>query len=439
MIFTIIAFLIIIGSFFNYKEAFFLFLTYKLILVQNITLVAVPGVPLLTVDTMLTLWFALLYVVKGSKYSITTSPMPYRVPLIIFCIVWLLSSMVSIAGFSSEFTRYIQNILNNVVIVFLIWKLVETKEDFIKLFKWITLMLFITTIYGFTEFLMKNNPLQQYELTIIGNSDRSIDNTYDLRYRGYRISSVFSHCIGAGLTWALYVLTVINLKVKHNIKKIPWQKFSILTAVLCTICIFLTKMRSPLLFLGIGLLGIIDFKKKSFYKFLLLILIVLIIIFPWIGKLNLTVLYSLFNSSAAAQISGSSLQQRNSQFQNAFTLLQYSPILGLGSKFQDVMANSSSVQGLLGLESVWLNDIVKYGILGVVADVVWFFYLIIKVPKSYHSADVFWLALAYAVTITVTSTPGFQIYLLYLVFFGYLKFTRKYNDSLPIKEVKNVY
>ena len=225
-------------------------------------------------------------------------------------------------------------------------------------------------------------------------------------------------------------LTIINLKVKHNIKKIPWQKFSILTAVFCTICIFLTKMRSPLLFLGIGLLGIIDFRKKSFYKFLLILIIMLIVILPWVGKLNLTVLYSLFNSSAAAQVSGSSLQQRNNQFQNAFTLLQYSPILGLGNKFQDTMANSNVVQNLLGLESIWLNDIVKYGILGVMADVIWFYYLIVKVPKYYHSTDVFWLSLAYAITITVTSTPGFQIYLLYLVLFGYLKFTHKYNTFL---------
>ena len=428
MIFTVIAFLIIICSFFNYKESFFIFLTYKLILVQNITIIAIPGVPLLTVDTMLTLWFALLYLVEGKKNSFTNVSMPYRVPLIIFCIVWLLSSIFSVAGFGAEFTRYIQDILNNVIIVFLIWKLVETKEDFIKLFKWITLLIFITTIYGFAEFLIKSNPLQQYELTIIGNTERSINNMYDTEYRGYRVSSVFSHSIGAGVTWALYVLTIISLKVKHNVKKIPWQNFSILTAVLCIICIFLTKMRSPLLFLGIGLLGIIDLRKKSFYKFLGILVIVLVIISPWISKLNLTVLYSLFNSSAAAQVSGSSMQQRSGQFQSAFTLLfQYSPIFGLGSKFQDAMANSSLIQSLLGLESIWLNDIVKYGILGVLADVIWLYYLIIKIPKYYQSSDAFWLSIAYAITITATSVPGFQIYLLYLVLFACLKSTSKYN------------
>ena len=290
------------------------------------------------------------------------------------------------------------------------------------------MLIFITTIYGFAEFLIKSNPLQQYELTIIGNTERSINNMYDTEYRGYRVSSVFSHSIGAGVTWALYVLTIISLKVKHNVKKIPWQNFSILTAVLCIICIFLTKMRSPLLFLGIGLLGIIDLRKKSFYKFLGILVIVLVIISPWISKLNLTVLYSLFNSSAAAQVSGSSMQQRSGQFQSAFTLLfQYSPIFGLGSKFQDAMANSSLIQSLLGLESIWLNDIVKYGILGVLADVIWLYYLIIKIPKYYQSSDAFWLSIAYAITITATSVPGFQIYLLYLVLFACLKSTSKYN------------
>lgn len=437
MIFTIVAFFIMISSFFNYKEAFFVFLSYKLILVQNITIISIPGVPLLTVDTMLTLWFALLYFLEGSKYSINVKPMPYGLPLIIFCIVWFLSSIVSIAGFGAEITRYIQDILNNVVVVFLIWRLVETKEDYCKLFKWFTLVLFITVIYGFAEFIMKSNPLQQYEQTIIGNSERLVDNSYDLKYRGYRVSSVFSHSIGAGITWALYVLTVVDLKVKYNIKKLPWQNFSVLTVICCVVCIFLTKMRSPLIFLGVGLLSVVDFRKKSFYKFLIFILITLIIIFPWISKLNLTVLYSLFNSTAATQVSGSSLQQRTGQFQSAFQLLQYSPILGLGSKFQDVMVNSSLVQSLLGLESIWLNDILKYGILGVIADVIWLYYLLIKVPKYYHSSSAFWLSLAYAITITITSTPGFQIYLLYLVLFAFFKFSDRYKGFLTTKGANN--
>ena len=91
------------------------------------------------------------------------------------------------------------------------------------------------------------------------------------------------------------------------------------------------------------------------------------------------------------------------------------------------MANSSLIQSLLGLESIWLNDIVKYGILGVLADVIWLYYLIIKIPKYYQSSDAFWLSIAYAITITATSVPGFQIYLLYLVLFACLKSTSKYN------------
>ncbi|KRL26056.1 O-antigen ligase family protein [Limosilactobacillus mucosae] len=431
MIFGVISLIIILYSFFNYKNAFFAFLLYKIILVQNISFISIPGVPLLTADTVLSMWFCIYYFLGGKKYKRTSVEMPYKVPLLIFCVVWFLSSVFSVDGFGSEITRYIQNVLDNVIMIFLIWNLVETKEDFKVLFKGITLIMFITCIYGFVEFLLQSNPLQQYEATLVQDPEKVIDYSYETENRGYRISSVFSHSIGAGLTWALYFITIVILKVKRN-KKLPWQFFSTVTAILCFLCVFLTKMRSPLVFMGLSLLSVVDFRKKRFYYFLISALLIGICLVPLVQNNTLVVLKSLFNQSAAAQIQGSSLQQRIGQFQSGFQLLKYNPLVGLGDKFQSTVTDITQValtQQLLGMESVWLSTMVEYGILGICAEFIWIGYFLIKIPRLYRSLDVFFVALSYVITISITSTPGFQIYLLYLSIFYLLKSTDFYRNG----------
>ena len=46
----------------NYKQGFFLFLAFRLFLNNNINLINLPGVPLLTLEVFMSIFFALLYV-----------------------------------------------------------------------------------------------------------------------------------------------------------------------------------------------------------------------------------------------------------------------------------------------------------------------------------------------------------------------------------------
>ena len=75
--FLIIAALLILYSLKNYKQGFFLFLAFRLFLNNNINLINLPGVPLLTLEVFMSIFFALLYVIKRKRYSrvITTSPL----------------------------------------------------------------------------------------------------------------------------------------------------------------------------------------------------------------------------------------------------------------------------------------------------------------------------------------------------------------------------
>ena len=61
MIFLVIGLFIILIGIKKLKKGFCLFLFYKVFLVTNITIISIPGVPLLTLDLFMTIVFLLLF------------------------------------------------------------------------------------------------------------------------------------------------------------------------------------------------------------------------------------------------------------------------------------------------------------------------------------------------------------------------------------------
>lgn len=429
MFFDVIGLFIMILSLFRYKKAFLIYLLYKLVLVQNIVILAIPGIPILQLSLVMSIWFIMLYPFKMKKEANQRmDENPLRIPFLFFILVWFLAMVFSISGFANELTRYILNISEKILLIWLCWNVVQTKEDFRFLYKGITMIIFCTCLYGLFEYVLKINPLQQYEMSLMSNDNRTVNYTYDTVNRGYRISSVFSHPIGAGLTWALYIIATLTLKIRYR-KNLPNLALVIITVIIAVVCVFLTKMRSPLLFMLLSIPCFLSFKNNKTVLSTMLVVIISIIMIPLLSKNQ--IFMSLFNSQSALVVKGSSLDQRITQFVNAWQLVKDNLITGLGAKFQDALTFSSQIalsQNLLGLESLWLNDLVKFGVLGIISDVVWFYYLLVKLPLKYKNFELFILAFAYLVTVSITSTPGFQIYLLYLFIFYLIKHCSKIRE-----------
>lgn len=78
MIFTVIGILILLYGFYDLKKGFLAFLVFKIILVPNITLVSLPGVPLLTLDMFLTMAYFGLFMVRRKNMSYTRVQFPYK-------------------------------------------------------------------------------------------------------------------------------------------------------------------------------------------------------------------------------------------------------------------------------------------------------------------------------------------------------------------------
>ena len=106
--------------------------------------------------------------------------------------------------------------------------------------------------------------------------------------------------------------------------------------------------------------------------------------------------------------------------------MSISPIFGLGPSFTDVM-EGTLIDRLLGSESIWLGVITQLGVIGIIAYIIQVFYFIYKVPKNFKNKYLFIVSLAYWITATVTSMPGFKIIYLYLFLFYIIKNTEYYK------------
>ena len=171
-------------------------------------------------------------------------------------------------------------------------------------------------------------------------------------------------------------------------------------------------------------LSLINLKNKRVYLFLSFSIISIIVLLPYLSEYTNNIL-SIFDSKVQKQVGGSNAAMRFEQFDAALTLMMQSPFVGFGFKFMNVL-NNSLTTALLGLESIWFRIMVQFGAIGIIANIYYAYYSLIKVPKMYHSKSVFYLSLAYWVTASLTSVPGMLYYIYFLILIIFIKLSPTY-------------
>ena len=376
-------------------------------------------------------WFLVLFIIKREKYINTSVRMPYTIPMLLILFSSLVTCFTGLAGFKNEFTRAISLAIQLYPSIWIAWYLVETEEDFKYLFKRYTIIFLIAALFGIVEYVFKFNVLVEYKSMLREGGIA----TYSLANgRGYRVMSVFEHCIGGGMTLGLYAAFVFMLYVNTKGKMIN-KDIALVGAFLCIPCVLLTKMRSAMIFTLICLLGAVDFKKKRFYKLLYLALILLVCIAPLILQ-NSDLFLSLFSSSIQKKLGGSNISMRFNQLNAVLNLMKMSPIGGLGEIFSEFVSNVYTMQAL-DYESLWFEQIVKHGMLGVIVHVIMIVYSVIVIPKKYKSKELFILSFAYWAIYTITSVPSFRLTFYYFILFYFIKHSKVYLD-MKSKSTKKV-
>lgn len=426
MIFYIIAGLIVLYSFINFKNSVVACLAFKMFLNTNVTLISIPGIPILTLDLTLSLYFLILFFIKGKKYQNAKCHFPLFIPFCLIAFSWSISAIFGVAGLNAELSVWLKNFVGKILFIWMLWQIYETKEDFYKIFKVLTVVYLISCLYGLYEVRTSTNPLTEYTRTLNRDTEKVVIWDYSESGRGYRINSIFEHAIGAGIDFAVYAVFTMYLFLQSK-DKIPYKTIAMITMVLSIICLLFTRSRTPLVFLAIGLLGLCNLKNRKTYIYLVLGLFFIAFVLPQIAPNTIVLFKSIFDSSLANTVGGSTSDLRFDQLLASFQLMSSSFLFGLGSKFYDVM-RGQVISRLMGGESIWFQVIPSYGLIGLFAYIIELVYFLLIIPKQFKSRELFFWGLAYWVAITLSSTTGFLEYLYFLVMFYHIKRSDVYKS-----------
>lgn len=426
MVFILLGVLIILYSLLDFKKAYYIFLVYQIFWMRLTVLIDIDGLPTITLEMLMSAWFLFLFLLKRKKYIRTKLNMPFQTPIVLIILSMFITCFTGVAGFNYEFSRMISIAVTNFSNIWITWYLVETEQEFNKLIKWYMYVFLAAAIFGLVEYVLKYNILVEYksDLSVNGISIYSLIDGDKYRSRGYRLMSVFEHCIGAGMTFGLFSVFAMNLYIFK--KKVSKRWLLLATALICIVCMFLTKMRSAYLFLIIGLLSCVDFKKKRFLKVLLLVIIGVAILYPiWDDYLYLAM--SFFNQNAQIKTGGSSMEMRLTQLAAVIAIASQSPIGGMGEKFSQYIANQYTLMAL-DYESLWFEQIAKHGICGVLAYISYIVYSVFYIPRKFECKTVMWIFIGLWLTYTLSSVPSFRWSFLYFVVFYFIKQTPRYKE-----------
>ncbi len=422
MFFTIVAIFVFLYSINNFKRGFTIYMVFEILYCPNAKVADLSGMPSIPIYLCLSLAFAILYFLKYRRVYYCKERFPLAIPLSIMLVSRFASCFTSLGGFTDELARSIGFLFNGVIEVWIIWQTFDTEEDYRKLLKYFCYAFLFVGLYGCYEYVNGINPIFEYKKSLLESLQAyKIDS-----FRGYRLMSIFEHPIGAGMNCATMIVFYFLARFKYT-SLCDQRYLGIIVCLLCLSCIFLTKMRAGILFLVIGCLSFINFRASSTIKFLLLTIVLAFFALPLLGEYA-NVFYSLFDSDAANEVGGSNADMRMEQLSASVYFMLKSPIAGFGDQALAYLTDGRASE-LLALESVYFEEMVKHGCLGLLGVFVSIYYSIWKLPRQYASSSLFFLSLSYWLTYSLTSIPSFRMNMYYILMFCCIKMSEIYQKK----------
>lgn len=425
--FTLIEYFLIVMAFVNYKRGLVIFAIANLIIGVNVRGFLVPGGNMVSVENLLVLVYSVVYFIKRKTFLTEKEKFPFAVPFILIAVSWMLSSTITIAP--GKISNTISAILRQLVIIYLYWKTLDRKSLNIVYYG-SCIIIFLSVVYAQYEYIIQSNPIYDYIISSNIDEENVIDwNFDDSIERGYRVKSFFDHAISAGVMWALCFFWVIIFCSNSNVFKNKGAVRFIyyILMLLCILGIVYSRSRSGLVFVMVCMLYFVNFKQTKFYVYFALGGIVIGVLGSSIPQFG-DIFMSIFSPKAADSVGGSSMDLRFDQLDAALSLFFESPVLGLGSGFQELVSEEMAAR-LMGYESMWFEIIPSYGLLGVFANLFLAYVSIIKIPKKYNSKAIKYVCLAYWIVGSLSSLPGFKMHYYYIIIFYLIKNSSVYNEK----------
>lgn len=351
-----------------------------------------PAIALRFLLDVIILWYAYC------KNMIEFKVFPLKGSFIFLFLITILGVMVSPLSFTQTLPAAINKITPYLIVV-LFCSHLQTKEDTEFAYKMVLWSFGILCLYAMVEFALQMNPVGEYVKTIVSDDllRGKIYVASEYRFISVRCSSLLAICIA----WGGYVCLIVACFFCVSGQSASKMKVALMVALLI-FNVIISGSRSPMVFLSVIAIGFF-FTSKLSAKLLLFILMGVF----WINNQEfISTIFSSF-SSDNTDIQGSSYEMRLNQYAAVSAVISESPFWGLGIKGFEVASKANSE--ILGAESIWLQQLIYSGLLGVIYQIVVYIsilrYMISnKLNQSKLSCIVMvfgWISFC-----TLTSSPG---------------------------------
>jgi len=296
----------------------------------------------------------------------------YKFPLLkalsfVFLAMFIVSFFDQNLSIILKFYRPTYYFIESFVIIFLAYRSINDKNDLEYFLRFLLIIVLILAFYGFYNLLTRTNPYYSF-ISLIYNVPSFFDDYLGTEDR-FRVNSFVFHPITFGYYMAIFGL--MYFYSFFNIQKL--RQYSSYIFPLIIFCILLSNSRTPLSVFILGLLIYILFGVKLKYKFIISFVILLLVIL--VISFNSSRFQIIFDTADIAktggeQSKGSNLNMRLSQFDASYAEFIKSPILGNGYGF--LSDNKIQNENFLGLESYIYVLMIEQGLLGILANIIFF-------------------------------------------------------------------
>lgn len=263
----------------------------------------------------------------------------------------------------------------------------------------IVLILFFCA-YSTIEYFVQYNPVLDYLGETIPEEwgGRLYETTE--RYSSIRCQSFMTITIGWGglCCMALSLMLYCRSAFVHILIPISFW-FVILILIFCT---YTTGTRSAFLYLMIVLFGSCIMLRGTSKR----MMITLLVIGGLYTLYNMGDIISSIISSDSSSESGSNSSMRQLQLIAAINVISNSPIWGFGVKGVSIAGGLDG--DIHGAESVWFQQLISYGLMGVISQI-YIYYSIIKLLCKESKKFIF-VALGWIAFASLTTSPGLGEY-----------------------------
>ena len=351
--------------------------------------------PAISLSFALELIFIVFGYLKGKLYM---SAFPMKKQFWFLFFVFFVGIIVSPLSVMSTLPFVVDLVLSYLIVV-LYYNEHVNQYELTKTFKNLMFSVFIMGCYGLVEFATQTNPLIDFFSAQIPDTWGGVlYTTEEQRFSSVRCQSIMTICIAWGGLCCL--MTSVLLFSKSIINSVYTKK--LLWPFICILIIgaYTSGSRSALLYMFIILAGSYLIVERK-YKFIYVLAAFAAVYF--VSDQLLLVIDSFSDNS---DVTGSSTSMRQLQLEAAIICILDKFLWGYGVKGLEAARGINS--DVLGAESVCLQQLISYGLLGVLSQI-YMYYGCFKTLLSHSVTNKFFSILVIVGWITfctMTSSPG---------------------------------